>query len=334
MHAHSLRRLHRLRSGFRTLAIAATLWSGSANAEARLERVAWLADGRVLALVDGDGRRLQPDSMRLYHDGIRIDSFQLAPAEDGLLRLEYRAPRSLGPAIHHAMVLSGGGLDPTRPITAEMIEGQELDPRGLDLWGEARPARDWLERSAVAIGAVLLALGLYAFYRWLEERSRPPTRVCRNCGEAIEAGFKVCVYCTYPGLMAGRNRGASQAKGVAAMPHNSEDEPEVPAALQDTVMLERLPALQVVDGAETGRRYTLRSEEVFIGRSRTLDVVLADPSVALRHARLVHSAADFRIEDLSGGLGVKVNGRPLRTGIVTFGDRMTVGGTTLLLLPD
>jgi pSer/pThr/pTyr-binding forkhead associated (FHA) protein len=89
-----------------------------------------------------------------------------------------------------------------------------------------------------------------------------------------------------------------------------------------------------VEGSQTGRRFPLRSDEIVIGSSRSADIVLPDSKVAARHVRLVFKNAHYQVEDLSQGPGLKVNGRPMPRGKLTFGDRLTLGDTTLLLLPE
>jgi hypothetical protein len=307
------------------LGLLSGLSSAPAAAEPKIERVAWLGDGRILALLDGGGLAFSADTLQLYHDGQRVETFRLEPEASGWWRLSYRAPRSLGPGIHHQIVLAGGPLERTRPLTAEIVEGLELSPSGLDTWGRQLVERTGLERSAAALAAALVGVSLYALYRWQKERRAPPVRICKNCGETLEPGFKICVYCTYPDVAAARARALAEDEARKAA--------GLPSALEETRLLERVPSLQIVTGAEAGRRYPLRAEQLLLGRSATLDIVLSDPLVAPRHVRILNQAPHYQVEDLSG-LGLQVNGRKLRSGRLGFGDRITVGGTTLLLLPD
>jgi hypothetical protein len=345
----------------------------SERPEPEIERIGWFAGGEIVALLNSHGLALDPAGMQLYHDGRRVELFRLEPQSHGLYRLSYQQPGGQRADRHHDLVVSGGGLDPTRPIAAVLVEAQEdLRPAGLDTRGFPQPEISWIERHALALLAALALLSLYAAYRWLEERRRPPLRLCRHCGERIEAGFKVCVYCTFPGVAARSGKRASRGTasgvllsapvspvdaatdplfqdralsapprsgGAAAHPAASRtaalerDEPD-PGVLQETILLQRVPSLQIVEGSEPGRRFPLSTDEVFVGSSRYGDVVLPDPHVAHRHVRLVYKNAHYQVEDLSGGQGLRVNGRLLYRGKITFGDRMTVGGTTLLLLPD
>lgn len=294
-------------------------------AEPVIRRIAWLGDDRIIALVDGDGLDLAASGVQLYHDAERIETFRFEPDPDGLYRLTYRAPRSVPPGTHHSLVLSSSRLDSTRPITAEFIQGQDIDPTGLDTSGELRPDIGWLDRYVIPVLAALVLLSLYALYRWQKESKRPPVRICKNCGEPIEEGFRICVYCTYPALVTRKGK-----TDPVLVPSATG----VPVSLEETTLLERVPSLQVLQGPDTGRRFPLRAEQILIGRSRSADIVLPDLHVAQRHVRILLRKVPYEIEDLSGGLGLRVNGQLLAEGQLLFGDRLTVGSTTLLLLPE
>ena len=72
------------------------------------------------------------------------------------------------------------------------------------------------------------------------------------------------------------------------------------------------------------------ASETLIGRAVTCDIILADPSVATKHARVIApDAATYLLEDLSGGGDTTVNGCPLPLGrrqslsdgdVLRFGD--------------
>ena len=78
-----------------------------------------------------------------------------------------------------------------------------------------------------------------------------------------------------------------------------------------------------------GEAHVLASETL-IGRAVTCDIILADPSVATKHARVIApDAATYLLEDLSGGGDTTVNGCPLPSGrrqplsdgdVLRFGD--------------
>lgn len=307
------------------LAVILALAAPALGAEPAVRRIAWLGDDRIIALIDTRGLQIPASAVQLYHDAERIESFRFEKDPDDLYRLTYRAPRSVPPGTHHSLVLGSSRFPALRPVTAELIQGDDIDPTGLDTTGERRPEIAWLERYVVPVLASLVLLSLYALYRWQKERKRLPVRHCKNCGERIEVGFRICVYCTYPALVTRKSK---------------TDPVLVPSAdggalsLEETTLLERVPSLQVLQGPETGRRFPLRAGQVLIGRSRSADIVLPDLHVAQHHVQLLLGQVPYEFEDLSGGLGLRVNGQLLARGQLLFGDRLTVGSTTLLLLPE
>ena len=87
-----------------------------------------------------------------------------------------------------------------------------------------------------------------------------------------------------------------------------------------------------------GEAHVLASETL-IGRAVTCDIILSDPSVATKHARVIApDAATYLLEDLSGGGDTTVNDRALPSGrrlplsdgdVLRFGDaelRFVAGG--------
>lgn len=77
----------------------------------------------------------------------------------------------------------------------------------------------------------------------------------------------------------------------------------------------------------------VRGETITIGRAPTNTIVLDDPLVSRRHARLTGDPErGYRIEDLSSLNGIQINGQPAATGsLFRVGDRLGVGRTTLLI---
>ncbi len=81
-----------------------------------------------------------------------------------------------------------------------------------------------------------------------------------------------------------------------------------------------------------GEPHVLASETL-VGRAVTSDIVLADPSVSTKHARIISpDAATYTLEDLSGENGTRVNGRDLPPGRrlpLTDGDIVLFGSVEL-----
>lgn len=91
--------------------------------------------------------------------------------------------------------------------------------------------------------------------------------------------------------------------------------------------------LQVTGGQDHGARFGLRGSSATIGRGPVMDVVLTDPRVSRRHARLRVDGARLLVEDLASTGGTAVNGATIaEPTALAAGDRLTLGGTELTVL--
>ncbi len=84
-------------------------------------------------------------------------------------------------------------------------------------------------------------------------------------------------------------------------------------------------------GPSVGKVYPLDKSEMFIGRDLSNDVVINDPEISRRHARLFSQGNTYALEDLGSTNGTFVNGQRLmgpnvlRPGdVITFGERMSL----------
>lgn len=93
------------------------------------------------------------------------------------------------------------------------------------------------------------------------------------------------------------------------------------------------PAFQMIirSGPTAGKAYPLVKNEIFIGRDLSNDIVINDPEVSRRHARLFVQSGNVLIEDLGSTNGSSVNGQrlvspyALRPGeVITLGERITL----------
>jgi pSer/pThr/pTyr-binding forkhead associated (FHA) protein len=94
-------------------------------------------------------------------------------------------------------------------------------------------------------------------------------------------------------------------------------------------------ALLVLEGAEAGTRIPLTVTPTLIGRLRSAEIVLADPTVSRSHIELVWSERDekFRLRDLDSSSGTVVNGRVVEKDVVlAHGDVIGLGKTELRFL--
>lgn len=69
--------------------------------------------------------------------------------------------------------------------------------------------------------------------------------------------------------------------------------------------------------------YELEAREYVVGRSTSVDIVLADPSVSGHHAKLAPNGDAFALSDLGSTNGTTVDGQPVT------GERVLRGGETI-----
>lgn len=88
--------------------------------------------------------------------------------------------------------------------------------------------------------------------------------------------------------------------------------------------------LRATAGALAGQEFPIAAGHVVIGREASNDVVLADPMVSKRHARL-EIGTQIEVVDLNSANGVLVDGIAVQRVRVEEGEPFIIGGTTLEL---
>ena len=87
------------------------------------------------------------------------------------------------------------------------------------------------------------------------------------------------------------------------------------------------PTREIVELALRGRRYPLVGEGPWsIGRFRGNDIVIPDPQVSRRHARLSRAEDGFVVEDLGSTNGTLLDGAPIDRERVECGDELAFAG--------
>jgi hypothetical protein len=66
-------------------------------------------------------------------------------------------------------------------------------------------------------------------------------------------------------------------------------------------------------------------EDLILGRNQACDVVLAEPTVSRRHARVTHRDGAWVLRDLNSTNGTTVNGSPVARCQIRPGDRLMLG---------
>ena len=91
--------------------------------------------------------------------------------------------------------------------------------------------------------------------------------------------------------------------------------------------------LVVVRGKQVGRRFVVDANAA-IGRSSRCDVVISDATVSRMQATIAVSAEGVLLRDASGRNTLRVNGVPRVTHLLSFGDKIEMGATILLVTPS
>ncbi len=91
-------------------------------------------------------------------------------------------------------------------------------------------------------------------------------------------------------------------------------------------------SLLVQNGDFAGLRYPLSAEETLIGRNPTTDITLVDDGISREHSMILFDEVDdsYTIEDLQSTNGTKVNGKRVRSAVLSDGDEVQIGHTRFL----
>lgn len=93
-------------------------------------------------------------------------------------------------------------------------------------------------------------------------------------------------------------------------------------------------ALRFISGKYQGGEFPLiENQEIVIGRSSDLDMVLVEEMVSRRHARILMEEGVISIEDLGSTNGTFVNGEKIQRGVLKEGDRILIGTSILKVVP-
>jgi hypothetical protein len=92
--------------------------------------------------------------------------------------------------------------------------------------------------------------------------------------------------------------------------------------------------LELASGTETGRVVAVREPRLVLGRGADADLRLTDTGVSRKHAELHLDDGKVTIVDLQSTNGTSVNGRPVDKALLHDGDRLSLGGSTLVFRQD
>lgn len=83
--------------------------------------------------------------------------------------------------------------------------------------------------------------------------------------------------------------------------------------------------LTIAEGKEAGREFVFEQASVVIGRTSECDVVLYDPGVSRKHARIFSEDDGYFVEDMGSSNGTKLNGEIVKKAKLNDGDAVTLG---------
>lgn len=91
-----------------------------------------------------------------------------------------------------------------------------------------------------------------------------------------------------------------------------------------------MASLFVIQGADQGKRFELKSSPVALGRESSNAIRLHDTEVSRRHAEIRLDDERYRIVDLGSANGTFINGRLVDQAPLRSGDRLQLGQTVML----
>lgn len=83
--------------------------------------------------------------------------------------------------------------------------------------------------------------------------------------------------------------------------------------------------LVIAEGKEAGREFVFDQTSILIGRTSECDVILYEPGVSRKHARIFNEGASFFVEDMGSSNGTKVNGNLVKKQALKDGDAIGLG---------
>ena len=112
-------------------------------------------------------------------------------------------------------------------------------------------------------------------------------------------------------------------QGGGRQPHNIQDSTIGAAPIP---VVEKEPVTCLLIDRQSGRTYVGTEPESIIGRERTAGgIILHDPNVSRRHAKLTYDGRVWRIHDLGSTNGTLVNDVDIDTCVLRDGDLITLG---------
>lgn len=87
--------------------------------------------------------------------------------------------------------------------------------------------------------------------------------------------------------------------------------------------------IEIIFGAEAGRRYPLGMTELVIGRGEEANFILDDPTVSRKHAAVWFEGGTYHVRDLGSVNGIRIEGLVVEEAVVSAGTTIEMGGAIL-----
>jgi predicted component of type VI protein secretion system len=142
-------------------------------------------------------------------------------------------------------------------------------------------------------------------------------------GSAVEPGVRVPFFPGPEDSLVARPEPEREAE-PPVQPPGSQTE-SIPAGVAAAMGLARQTLVLQLHG----RRVEFEKGRVVLGRGRQVDLQLEDPNVSRRHAVIYWENGRLFVKDLGSTNGTLLNGRPVKSGPLSRGDVISVGGNEI-----
>lgn len=153
---------------------------------------------------------------------------------------------------------------------------------------------------------------------------------CKKCGHNNP---KSSVYCSRCGEVLDKEDSCREetTTGLPVLEADVEDETEIAQDLEPTEPLEKGSAILVIKrGPDAGMRFTIKRDDIVIGRHPESDIFLDDITVSRRHAVIKRRENEFIIEDTGSLNGTYLNRERIESSHLRNGDEIQIGKYRLL----
>lgn len=93
----------------------------------------------------------------------------------------------------------------------------------------------------------------------------------------------------------------------------------------------KIPILTFIGGSQVGRRVLLADDSITLGRAHDATIMIYDPAVSWLHMEIEYDPQSnvYAVNDLGSSNGTLVNGKTIKTSVLSEGDKIIIGQTVL-----